>query len=122
MSPKQSNPVSYRTVASADVNAMLECRLGDADSGPGDARMRAYFEGQHHPQQALLPRTGFVAVRDGRVVGYIAGHLTTRHGCDGEVQYLYVAPTHRRHGVAVGLLRFLRDWFFSKTQRESALM
>jgi GNAT superfamily N-acetyltransferase len=38
------------------------------------------------------------------VVGYIAGHRTTRHHCAGEVQYLFVAPAYRRRGVATALL------------------
>lgn len=75
--------------------------------------MAAYFDGKHHPQQALPPRIGYVAlVRDG-VIGYIAGHLTTRHGCAGEVQYLFVSPDFRRRGVATALLRLLADWFGS---------
>ena len=90
---------------------MLESRLGDPAAGPGDARMAAYFAGDHHPQQALAPRVGYVALDDDRVVGYIAGHLTRRHDCQGEVQYLYVAPAYRRLGVASALLELLADWF-----------
>jgi len=52
--------------------------------------MEAYFNGQHHPQQALLPRAGYVALDGDQVIGYIAGHRTNRHGCQGEVQYLFV--------------------------------
>jgi len=47
----------------------------------------------------------------GAVVGYIAGHLTRRFDCDGELQYLFVAPEQRRQGVASELLRYLRAWF-----------
>src|SRR5262249_40441711 len=36
---------------------------------------------------------------------------TTRHGCEGEVQYLFVAPSHRRRGIATALLRLLAEWF-----------
>jgi GNAT superfamily N-acetyltransferase len=100
-----------REATSADVAAMAACRLADADSGPADERMTAYFAGLHHPQQALLPRTGYVALAEGAVIGYIAGHLTRRYGYDGEVQYLYVAPKHRRRGVASALLRLLFRWF-----------
>ena len=34
-----------------------------------------------------------------------------RHNCAEELQYLYVAPTHRRLGVASELLRLLAGWF-----------
>ena len=52
-----------------------------------------------------------MAVADGAVVGYIAGHLTRRFECDGEVQYLFVAPQYRRIGVAGQLLRAQGRWF-----------
>lgn len=73
--------------------------------------MVAYFEGRHHPQQALAPRTGYVAEVDGEVVGYVAGHLTRRFGCDGEIQYLFVASALRRRGIARELLARLAEWF-----------
>jgi ribosomal protein S18 acetylase RimI-like enzyme len=53
----------------------------------------------------------YVAVDCSRSVGYIAGHLTTRFACDGEVQWLYVAQGARHAGVATALLRRLMDWF-----------
>src|SRR5438552_9190725 len=95
----------------SDVPAMAGCRLTDPAAGRADTRMAAYFKGQHHPQQALLPRVGYVALADDGVVGYIAGHLTTRHGCAGEVQYLFVAPAYRRRGVATALLQLVAEWF-----------
>jgi GNAT superfamily N-acetyltransferase len=73
--------------------------------------MAAYLEGRHHPQQALAPRTAFVALAGDDIVGYIAAHVTNRYGCGGEVQYLYVVPRYRRHGVARALLRFVARWF-----------
>lgn len=90
---------------------MAECRIDDPLLGPVDPRMAAYFERQHHPQKALVPRAGFVALDTDAVVGYIAGHLTRRFGYDGEVQYLYVPPEYRRHGIATALLRLMAAWF-----------
>src|SRR3954471_24782855 len=51
------------------------------------------------------------------MLGYIAGHLSTRHGCAGEVQYLFVAPAHRRRGIATALLRLLAEWFRERAAR-----
>lgn len=101
----------YREATSADVPAMERSRTADAQSGPPDARMGAYFDGKHHPQQALAARTGFVALDGLKVVGYIAAHETTRFGCAGEVQYLYVAPAYRRCGAARELLQCVALWF-----------
>jgi GNAT superfamily N-acetyltransferase len=90
---------------------MERCRAADHAAGPADARMAAYLDGKHHPQRALGARTAFVALAEDEMVGYIAGHATTRHGCAGEVQYLYVASAFRRRGVAGMLLRCLAVWF-----------
>jgi len=106
--------VQFREARVADVAAMMACRLTDPDGGPADPRMTAYFEGQHHPQKALSPRIGFVARANDAVVGYIAGHRTTRHGCAGEVQYLFVSSEFRRRGIATRLLRLLAQWFQSQ--------
>jgi GNAT superfamily N-acetyltransferase len=106
-----SDDIRFRVATSADVPAMSACRLTDPAAGPADSRMAEYFDGGHHPQDALAPRIGYVALVSDTVIGYIAGHLTTRHGCAAEVQYLFVAPEFRRRGVATSLLRLLAGWF-----------
>ena len=108
---QQVSSFSFRRASSADVPLMEQCRSVDTEAGAADPRMAAYLDGQHHPQQALALRTAFIALEREEVVGYIAGHSTTRLGCDGEVQYLYVTPRCRRHRVAATLLRLLAEWF-----------
>jgi GNAT superfamily N-acetyltransferase len=97
---------------------MEACHLSHPGGDLPDMRMAAYFEGEHHPRQALPGRIGYVAMAADRVIGYIAGHRTTRNRCDGEVQYLYVALEHRRRGVATALLRLLADWFTAEGVRK----
>ena len=109
--------VHYRAATLADVVEMARCRLADPAAGPADPRMAAYLEGKHHPRRALTARIAYVALVAGRVVGYVAGHLTRRYECEGEVQYLFVDPSHRRVGVASQLLRELAGWF---TERGAA--
>ena len=113
-----SPDVQYRSAGADDVPAMAECRLTDPDAGAADQRMTAYFNGEHHPHEALAPRIGFVALAGDRVVGYIAGHRTMRHGCAGEVQYLFVAPLFRRLGIATQLLVRLARWFEEQDARK----
>lgn len=103
--------VTFREATTADVPDMARSRLTDPAAGAADPRMAAYLEGKHHPQQALPPRVVYVALAARAVVGYIAGHLTRRYDCDGEVQYLFVVPQHRRTGVGAQLLRLLARWF-----------
>ena len=79
--------------------------------------MTGYFDGQRHPQYALLPRVIYLAEEGDTLIGYIAGHLTRRYGCEGELQWIYVMTKRRRCGVASELLRRLAGWF--KEQKAS---
>ena len=107
--------VRFREATSADATAMAQCRLTDpTDGGAADPRIAAYLDCHHHPQQALVPRVGYLALDNDTVVGYIAGHLTTRHGCSGELQYLFVTLSYRRRGIATALLRLLAEWFLAQ--------
>ena len=103
--------VLYRQATVDDVPEIAVSRASDAVAGPADPRMTAYLEGRHDPQHARAPRAGFVAVERDRIVGYIAGHLTRRYDCDGELQYLFVAAEYRRRGIASELLACLFGWF-----------
>jgi GNAT superfamily N-acetyltransferase len=106
--------VSYREATAVDVPAIIRGRLADASAEPPDERMAAYLAGTHHPQQALAPRVAFIAMLDERVVGYTAGHLSRRYGCDGELQYLFVTSDLRRHGIATALVEQLARWFVAR--------
>lgn len=103
--------IAFRAATVADVPGIARARALDRAAGPADPRMARYLEGTHHPGQALPPRVAVLAESDGGVVGYTAGHLTRRFGCQGEVQWLWVAPAFRRRGVARELLRLLAGWF-----------
>jgi hypothetical protein len=39
-----------------------------------------------------MPRVSYVAFEQGLIVGFIAGHLTRRYGCDGELEWINVSP------------------------------
>ena len=104
--------VLYRQADKSDIPAMARIRTeGDWGGGAPEDRMARYLDGEHHPQQALMPRVIYVALEDDSLVGYIAGHLTRRYACDGELQWIYVIPERRGGGVASELLRLLATWF-----------
>ena len=103
--------LDYRVAELSDVARMAACRLEDPAAGPADERMGEYLAGKHHPQQARAPRIGYLASLQGEVIGYVAGHLTRRYECDGELQYLFVVPSHRRAGIASELVSQLFNWF-----------
>jgi GNAT superfamily N-acetyltransferase len=107
-----TSPVLYRQAQKSDISHMARIwGLEKGEGGTSEERMTAYFDGQLHPQQALPPRVIFVACEGDAVIGYIAGHLTRRFACDGELEWLYVIPERRRTGVASGLMPCLAGWF-----------
>lgn len=75
------------------------------------SRISKYLSGETQPQMALAPRIAYVALEDKLVVGFVAGHLTRRFGCGGELEWINVIPQCRGRGVASGLLRELAGWF-----------
>jgi GNAT superfamily N-acetyltransferase len=102
----------YRIARQPDVPAMARIRAADSQTEEAwTARISAYLAGEHHPQHALLPRVSYLALDDDAVVGYIAGHLSRRYGCAGELQWINVVPEQRGTGVAGELLRLLAKWF-----------
>ena len=110
--------LQFREALVTDVPAIAACHAADPNAGFADPRMAAYLKGRHHPQQALPERVGYVALVNDAVVGYIAGHRTERHGCAGEVQYLFVARNFRRCAIATRLMRLLAEWFRSQGVQE----
>jgi ribosomal protein S18 acetylase RimI-like enzyme len=102
----------YREARAEDIERMARIRSGDWGTAQfWELRIAKYLAGEHHPQQALAPRAAFVAVDGDTLAGFVAGHLTRRFNCEGELQWLTVAPAYRRRGVASELLRLLASWF-----------
>jgi ribosomal protein S18 acetylase RimI-like enzyme len=106
------NKIQYREAKQSDVPSLAQIRA--AESGTQESwrmRISGYMNGEHHPQQALLPRILYVAIKDDTIVGFIAGHLTRRFECDGELEWINTTPEYRRYGIASELLRLLAAWF-----------
>jgi GNAT superfamily N-acetyltransferase len=80
-------------------------------------RLSAYLAGTASPRFALSDRVVRVAVAGGAPAGFIAGHLTRRFDCQGELQWINVARAHRRFGIASELLRWLAGWFLRHDAR-----
>lgn len=104
--------IHYRTAVEQDIPAIAKLRTG----GWGTEeywlpRVTGYMAGTSHPQQALTPRIVFIATDGDKAAGFIAGHLTQRFNCQGELEWIDVMPQYRRIGVAAALLRLLAEWF-----------
>jgi len=110
--------IAYREADLADVSALARIRAGEWGTEQyWQDRISGYMKGEVHPQQSLLPRVVLVAAEERVLVGFIAGHLTRRFGCDGELEWLDVIPGRRRRGIAGELLGALATWFDSRQAR-----
>lgn len=104
--------VYYRRADKSDIPAMARIRAAEWGSDEyWRTRISRYLDCELHPQQALMPRISYVSLEDHSLAGFIAGHLTRRYGCDGELEWINVIPECRGTGIASGLLRLLAAWF-----------
>ena len=111
-------PVITRPVEEADVPRMAAIR---AQRSQTEAfwvdRISRYLKGEHHPQHALPARAAFVAILEDQLAGFVAGHLTRRYECGGELEWIDVIEGRRRSGIASELLRHLVAWFAEQKAR-----
>jgi ribosomal protein S18 acetylase RimI-like enzyme len=104
--------VIYREARKADVEGMARIRAAEWGEQEGwESRIWGYMQGEVFPRKALKPRVVYVAVESDAVAGFIAGHLTRRYDCDGELEWINVASEKRGSGIAPELLRRLAAWF-----------
>src|SRR3569833_1011764 len=104
--------IHYRLATESDIQSLSRLRsLGWGEVDYWIPRITAYMNGHNNPQMALAPRVVYVACEGDKVIGLIAGHLTNRLGCDGELQWIDVATEYRRKGIASELVKVLAKWF-----------
>jgi hypothetical protein len=85
--------VHYKLVERSDIPAMARIRAAEWETEAyWNTRISRYLDCELHPQHALIPRVSYVASEGGCIVGFIAGHLTRRHACDGELEWINVIP------------------------------
>jgi len=105
----------YRRARRSDIPAMAGIRARDwGTQAYWRERIDLYLTQELHPTEASRARTAFVCAERGRIVGLIAGHLTRRHGCDGELEWISVRPRYRNRGIASQLVRRLFRWFAAR--------
>jgi ribosomal protein S18 acetylase RimI-like enzyme len=102
----------YKQAEKSDIPAMARIRAAEWETEAyWLVRIAHYLDGQLHPRHALKPRVSYVASDGDCLIGFIAGHLTRRHGCDGELEWINVIPVRRGSDIASELLRHLAAWF-----------
>ena len=109
----------FRLASVDDIPAMARLRsLGWGEIDYWIPRITAYMNGTNNPQKALPLRVLYVAVDDEKIVGLIAGHLTTRLDCEGELEWIDVDTEWRRRGIASELVKILAKWFAGQNARK----
>ena len=104
--------IHYREATKADIPAMAKIRSAIWETTEfWNERIEGYMNGQSNPTDALPLRQLFVATSENVVVGFTAGHCSTRYGCEGELQWINVVPDFHRNGIATALVRHLAAWF-----------
>src|SRR5215212_5581055 len=106
--------IAYKEADKTDLPAIARLLSNPETEEFWNVRVLGYYNREHHPQKALSPRIIFVATVSDAVVGVISGHLTTRFGCDGELQWINVLPAYRKTGIAYRLLHLLAEWFVNQ--------
>src|ERR1700710_2489353 len=104
--------MEYRLASDADIPAMARIRAATRGTEAyWSARIAGYLAGTVNPQKSLPLRAAFVALDDTKLIGFVAGHLTRRLGCAGELQWIDVAKDERGTGMGRSLLRIMAEWF-----------
>ena len=110
--------VIYREATLADLPALARIRAAEWESEEyWTERITGYVEGRVHPQKALAPRIIFVASQNSEIIGFVAGHLTRRFGCEGELEWIDVIRERRRQGIGSAMVRLLARWFAKQDVR-----
>ncbi len=72
-------------------------------------RWETYMAGSS-PSSSLPERVIFVAKEQDTIIGYLAGHHTTRFGLDCELQSVYVLKPSQGQGIGTALLERFAAW------------
>jgi len=105
-------PIQFKIATDSDIPSLARLRsLGWGDIDYWIPRVTAYMNGENNPQKALPQRVLYVAAERDAIIGFIAGHLTQRLDCEGELEWIDVDTGYRRKGIASELVRVLAKWF-----------
>ena len=118
-----THPLRIRPADAADLEQIVRVQVAamvaseyydDSDLDSSFDRLKprivGYFNRTYHPGFAEAARTIIVA-DCGEIVGFAAGHASSRLGCNAELQWMFVPPARQRQGIGSALLAALARWF-----------
>lgn len=101
--------IVYREAETVDIPFLAQIRASNWETE--DFSISGYLNCTRYPQKALKERVLYVALVDATIIGFIAGHLTTRYDCQGELEWINVIRQYQREGIASKLINILAAWF-----------
>ncbi len=105
-------PPTVREATEADVPALAAIRSREWQTEDyWNVRIFSYLFGDSSPRRLLSGRTAFVAAENSTILGFVAGHLTNRFDCHGELEWINVIPEKRGQGIVGQLIERMAAWF-----------
>jgi GNAT superfamily N-acetyltransferase len=99
-----TNSIVAILIASKEASSPDRIDDHDRDAPFWTRRWRGYIERGSQAQQSRGDGWVFLAEMDGRPVGYVAYHHTTRHGTDAELENIYILKEWQGRGIGTELL------------------
>lgn len=96
--------ISIRPAEARDVPGMTAIRAVEWETQQyWEDRIGAYLRSESFPQKALAARAAWVAENGEQIVGFVAGHLTQRFDCEGELEWINVTREYPRRGNCLAI-------------------
>ncbi|MEO6719224.1 MAG: GNAT family N-acetyltransferase [Ferruginibacter sp.] len=107
--------ILYRKVINQDISSLAKIRSRYSETEEHwTNRISGYLNLTINPQQSKRIRIIYIASINNLIIGFIAGHLTDRYECDGELQWIDVVQEDRNLGIASELVKLLAKWFIDQ--------
>lgn len=104
--------ILYREATNSDIPLLAKIRGHNKETIEfWNNHISGYMAYTHNPKQAFKSRIIYIASVNEIIIGFIAGHLTHRYNCEGELEWINVIEEYRRCGIASELVKILADWF-----------
>jgi len=105
--------IAFRPAHAGDIPALADIRAAEWET-------HAYWTrriSDYLPKDDQQGRTILIAEDGATLAGFVAGHLTRRYACDGELEWINVAREGRGRGIGEMLVREIGAWFVAQGAR-----
>lgn len=79
-------------------------------------RWQTYFDGKS-PQSSFPQKIILKAIQEDKIIGYLAGHFSSRYNLEAEIQSFYVLKEFQRQGIGKALLQKYVEWLLDNERK-----